>query len=277
MQDKFINGQARHQIPMNQEFDFDAACVKYAAKWNVLAPVHPKDFIMDFVLNHPGFTKSPEAAIDYYFRSGHESSEMFQAVVDKDLELNGSQSVLEFASGYGCVTRHLLKARRFKLTACDIHQEANDFNATKLEATTMESCAVPEEFDAAGMRYDLVFALSFFSHMPKATWTRWLQALFNVVKPGGYLLFTTHGPTSLRKMFSAVRNVSLDDEGFYFHADSEQKDLETSQYGTTITDNRFVIEQLSKLPRNCELRLLRAGIWWGHQDLYVLAALPSSQ
>ena len=214
---------------------------------------------MHFLRSHPAFVNSPEGAIEYYFRSGRESANMFRTIVEKDLGLNGSKSVLEFASGYGCVTRHLLQTGRSNLVSCDIHAEANDFIATEMGVTAMESSPIPEEFSTGGRRFDLVFALSFFSHMPKATWTRWLKALFNVLAPGGHLIFTTHGQISLRKHFT---NVALDEDGFYFHPDSEQKDLDANQYGTTITDNRFVIGQIATLPRNCELLLLRAGLWW---------------
>src|SRR4029077_2126088 len=185
--------------------NIEASCLKQAKRWNVAPAVHPRDFIMEFLLTHPQFVNSPEQAVEYYFKSGHESAQLFERVVERDLGLNGaSLSLLEFASGYGCVTRHLLKARRFRLTACDIHAEANDFNALRLGATAMESSPVPEEFRAGSSRFDLVFALSFFSHMPKATWARWLQALFDVLLPGGHLLFTTHGPTSRRKCFAEV-------------------------------------------------------------------------
>ena len=65
---------------------------------------------------------------------------------------------------------------------------------------------------------------------------------------------------------------SLDDDGFYFAAQSEQRDLDKAEYGTTVVRPGFVISQIEALP-NVELRLVRCGLWWGHQDLYVLAKI----
>ena len=104
------------------------------------------------------------------------------------------------------------------------------------------SSSVPEYFDSAG-EYDLVFALSFFSHMPKATWARWLGALFKALSSGGSLIFTTHGATTRREL---LVDVVLDDDGFYFKPENEQDDLEKSEYGTTVTSSGFAIEQLGK-------------------------------
>jgi len=54
---------------------------------------------------------------------------------------------------------------------------------------------VPEDL-ALGRTFDVVFALSFFSHVPEATFGRWLRALFAGVSEGGILIFTTHGLAS---------------------------------------------------------------------------------
>ena len=86
------------------------------------------------------------------------------------------------------------------------------------------------------------------------------------------MIFTTHGPTSLRKL---PMDASLDEKGFYFSLESEQDDLDKTQYGTTVTSSRFVIEQIEAL-ENCELRLVRAGLWWGHQDLYVASKIANA-
>lgn len=254
------------------QFDLNEVCIKHARKWNVPFKVHSEDFIMEFLRSHPQLGNPPEKAVEYYFETGNKSAQLFKQIVERDLGLAGRPySVLEFASGYGCVTRHLACISHLNLTSCDIHPKANDFCALELGVTPMESSVLPENFNPNTQRFDIVFALSFFSHMPKVTWTRWLRVLFEAVSPGGFLLFTTHGLTSFRKCFNS--GVSLDEEGFYFHADSEQKDLEKTQYGTTISDYSFVIKQFSTLPKYCEFKFFHAGLWWEHQDLYVLKRL----
>jgi hypothetical protein len=252
---------------------FDDLCREHASKWKVSAAVHEQDFIFHFILNHPRFF-TPDAAVKEYFDIGRKSAELLMTIVRDDLSIDvaAEKKLLEFASGYGAVTRHLHSVfPALDVTSSDIHQDANDFIATEMEVRTIPSSSVPESFDPAG-EYDLAFALSFFSHMPRSTWFRWINALFKALRVGGSLIFTTHGAISLRLL---SENTVLDDDGFSFTPESEQDDLEKSEYGTTFTSSRFVIAQLEKL-ENCELRLVRAGFWYGHQDLYVASKLANA-
>ncbi len=101
--------------------------------------------------------------------------------------------LLEFASGYGCVTRHLLNLQtNLHITTCDIHEEAISFIERTLNISSILSHPEPEQVKLSST-YDIVFCLSFFSHMPDTTWFCWLQTLYNAVSPGGLFIFTTHG------------------------------------------------------------------------------------
>jgi hypothetical protein len=250
-----------------------ALCRRHASKWNVSAAVHPQDFIFQFVLKHSMFSEIDEA-VRYYFDDARRSAELLKSILENDLLVNvaGRKKILEFASGYGAVTRHLQAVfPAFDITSSDIHPEANNFILNELCGKAIQSSSVPESFNSTS-EYDLVFVLSFFSHMPATTWSRWLSALFKTLCVGGNLIFTTHGRTSVRKM---PVDVSLNEQGFWFKPESEQDDLDKEQYGTTFTSSRFVIEQIEAL-ENCELRLFRAGLWWGHQDLYVASKIANS-
>jgi methylase of polypeptide subunit release factors len=55
--------------------------------------------------------------------------------------------MLEFASGYGCVTRHLPRTLPdVSIVASDIHPQANEFIRQKIGVNSIQSAAVPEEF-----------------------------------------------------------------------------------------------------------------------------------
>ena len=181
--------------------DIDASVREHASKGKVSGAVHPKDFIFHFLLKHPGFSDMDDA-VKHYFDDGRKSAELLKSILQNELSIDVAErkKMLEFASGYGAVTRHLRAVLpTFEITSSDIHLEANDFITAELGGKTIPSSSVPEYFDSAG-EYDLVFALSFFSHMPKATWARWLGALFKALSSGGSLIFTTHGATTLRKL-----------------------------------------------------------------------------
>ena len=63
------------------------------------------------------------------------------------------------------------------LTSCDIHSEAIDFLDRQIGVKTLQSVHLPEQF-ATIEKYDVVFVLSFFSHMPRSSFGRWLRALY---------------------------------------------------------------------------------------------------
>lgn len=82
---------------------------------------------------------------------------------------------------------------------------------------------------------------------------------------GGALIFTTQGRHSA-KYFGEPE---LDADGFWFLADTEQKDLDVATYGQTIVSETFVRREIKKvLGRPADI--VREGYWWGHQDCYVV-------
>lgn len=258
-------------IDFSQELE-DAA-VTLAQKWDTIPHIHPEDFIFQFVWNHPSFASKGDA-IEYYFNNGADSAEKLANLLADVCGYSEDKpcNLLEFASGYGCVTRHLEKAIPFStVTASDIHPQAMSFISDKLKVNTVLSHHLPEDF-VQNPIYDVVFALSFFSHMPKITFTRWLRQLASFVKPNGFLIFTTHGLVTRAK---DAQEFLFDRDGFYFIAGSEQKDLDPVEYGSTFTMPRFVCSAIQEIP-NLSLVYFQQAYWWEHQDVYIVKVMPSS-
>ena len=238
---------------------------EYKYKYDISGGIHGSDLIYEFIKNHVLFPTEQEA-LRYYFSDGNNSAIKLKNILTEDLgiDLQERKSFLEFASGYGCVTRHILKKLpELDFFASDIHPVANQFIEDQFGCRTIQSHKIPEEFKSES--FDLVFALSFFSHMPKSSWSRWLKTLIEKTKSGGYLIFTTHGMGSHKMMGSP----ELDQDGFWFKANSEQTDLEFAEYGTTITSPTFVINEIKKIP-DCKLKMIKTEHWWTHQDCHVV-------
>jgi hypothetical protein len=210
-------------------------------------------------------TRRQSGAISYYFNTGYESAEKLTSILRDNLSMSPGERDAGIRRWVRSVTHPWSTVLpSFTITSSDIHPEANQLIFDELGGMSVQSSSVPESFDAR-REYDVVFALSFFSHIPARTWTRWLEALFKTLRVGESLIFTTHGLISLRKkQFDAL----LDEKGFYFRPESEQDDLDTSEYGITVRTPKFVVHQIEALG-NCELSLVKTGLWRGHQDLYV--------
>jgi SAM-dependent methyltransferase len=235
-----------------------------AARHNVCPEVHTEDMLMKFLLRHPGIG-SQAGAVDYYFSDGARSA---RQLADLLHYLGGSQppaSLLEFACGYGCVTRHLPRVlEQTELTCSDIHPQAMQFLRQVLQVKDCRPSAPDPGDFRCNREFSVVFALSFFSHMPKRTWSRWLARLYGHLAPGGFLIFTTHGEASRKHFLNPV----IPPDGFWFSETSEQNDLSTSDYGQTIVTLDFVRKAAAQaIGRG--LHLYREAYWWRHQDLYV--------
>ena len=246
--------------------DLLKACDRHAHLLQVSHEIHPDDYIFRFLIENNSFP-SKEDAVKYYFEDGQRSSIKLKSILE-DLvgeEKISALKILEFASGYGCVTRHLLNCFSEKqLTSCDIHPQAIEFLQETLGVRTMMSKDSAEEFEAND-QFDVVFALSFFSHLPKDTFGKWIEALSSLLKPEGFLIFTTHGHLSQK----FLPECKFDEEGFFFHPSSEQKDLETSVYGLSASKFEYVYREASRLT-HLKMNRYQEAFWWGHQDLYIL-------
>lgn len=236
-----------------------------AQRYRVSDALHSEDMLLQFLLDNPCFPDK-KSALNYYFKTGKDSTDNLISILKELGVYRIPISLLEFASGYGCVSRHLIKKTGwFDLTSCDIHTSAMEFLVQKLGLNKIiPSTRMPEDF-FCDERYDVVFALSFFSHMPRSTWGKWLAALYNKVNVGGYLIFTTHGIKSAHYFGNPI----IPSDGFWFQATSEQKDIDVSDYGQTICTYDFVENEIRKR-LGVPISQHKSGYWWGHQDVYVV-------
>ena len=250
---------------MDSAYDWTEDARKAASALGVASDIHPEDMIFRWLITNPVF-KEKQLAVKYYLNDGKRSSEIFDGLVTTLLDRpDRPLSVLEFASGYGCVSRHWKTfGDKYEVVACDIHPQAVDFIATKLGVAAIVSNKDPAALKI-GRQFDIVFALSFFSHMPARSWERWVRSLLNVVSPNGLLIFTTQG----LKSRVHLGEPTLDDEGYWFSPESEQKDLPTEEYGQTIVTPSFVFARLARIPEAHPI-YFREASWWNHQDTYAV-------
>ncbi|MDO5624444.1 MAG: class I SAM-dependent methyltransferase [Pseudomonadota bacterium] len=233
------------------------------AEWmGVGCEISPHDDIYRFFDGHP---TSVNPLRDYLADGWRTLSELMLLLEQVDRPLARMAQVLEFASGHGRFTRHLVRALDAdRVTVSDVVPDAVAFAQGTLGVSGFVSSARPEDLSWP-QRYDLVFVLSLFSHLPLQSWGRWLQRLYEALAPGGLLVFSTHGTEAARRA-----QVTLDDDGYFFAPSSESTAIDAQEYGTAFTDEAFVRARLRE--HMGEDALLRhAPVWfWHHQDAWVL-------
>lgn len=232
----------------------------YGRWMHVNCLIDPRDDIFRFFANHE-IAKNP---IREYLSDGWRTlSELMVILESIDKPLLKIGSVLEFAAGFGRFTRHLERVLPGRVTCADVLPGSIEFLHTQFGVKTLLSA-----HDSASIkfpeRYELVFVLSMFTHLPPAMWQPWLEVLSRAVAPGGVLVFSVANEIAARDL-----GVTFAADGTHFIASSESPSIDAEIYGTTYTTRQFVSDQvvaaLGRPPSDCFARA-----FWGGQDAIVV-------
>jgi SAM-dependent methyltransferase len=222
--------------------------------------IHPEDDIFRFFARE-GQSRNPVR--DYLADGWRTLSELMVLLERVDRPLLRTRRMLEFASGFGRFTRHLAPLLPDRLTCADVLPGSMDFAREQFGVSTFDSSFEPEALEFPD-RYDLVFVLSLFTHLPVADWQRWLKALASAVEPGGLLLLSFHS-----ERVAEDYGVELGEDGCFFAASSESPSLDPQRYGTTLT-TRDVVEREITEALGIEPVLYQPLAFWVGQDAVVI-------
>ncbi len=181
--------------------------------------IHPSDQMHTFVAS---VLDNEEAARFHYFRTGAQLMDVLRQLVEwKFGSFANAGTLLDFASGYGRLTRFLLQEMPAgRVWVSDIQAEAVLFQEKEFGVNGFVSATDPANLNCAE-KFDCIFVASLFSHLPEATFVPWLRKLYSLLKPGGLLAFSVHDESLLdssRKMPPG---------GIYFHEHNEIAELDT--------------------------------------------------
>lgn len=259
----FRGGFIRRAVRSNS---LRADAIRIGREQGFCGAIHWRDHLMHHVLDHSGTA----AGLREYFAQGASDARQIVSVM-QGLGRAHDSRVLEFASGYGRVTRHLHLSN---LTACDIHLGAVSFLRRKMRVTAIQSTRTPSDFHPIA-RYDFIFVLSLFSHLPERLFERWLAKLASLLNPGGHMMFTTNSETSIA-MVARIAAGAASGSNFSFLPDTDQPDLPTAIYGTAIVRSAYVREIISRSAPHCDFVSHRPGLWWQTQDEWIIRCCGSS-
>lgn len=190
--------------------------------------------------------------------------------INSHLDLESPLRILDFGCGCGRILPYMTELDHFAtFYASDIDSEAIQWckksYSDQVEAGhyhfAVNSDVPPIAFPSGF--FDLVYAISVFTHLPEDLELLWLRELARITKPGGILLLSTAGEALIRKHLTPNQNRILDEKGFYYFPfgntdalpDYYQASWHTSSYIDKIWSQYFNV-----------LRQIPAGIN-NHQDL----------
>ncbi len=233
---------------------------RYSRWMQLNCVIDPRDDIFRFFANHE-IAKNP---IREYLADGWRTlSELMLLLEAVDRPLLKTGSVLEFAAGFGRFTRHLVKVLPGRVTCSDVMPGSVAFLREQFGVESFQSSHDPEQV-VAPAKYDLVFVLSMFTHLPTRMWAPWLRALQRTVKPGGLLVFSVHNEDVAKEI-----DVVFDEEKTHFIASSESPSIDAETYGTTFTTKKFVDDSVSSVFGVKPLLYKPQGFWNGQDGVVV--------
>jgi SAM-dependent methyltransferase len=235
----------------------DALLAPRLPRWQELnRAIDERDDMLDFAVRL--FEHDRDAALSNYFQNGLEQFWLVQHIAS--WRSSHPRSMLDFASGYGRLTRFLVHQHLAdEVTVSDILEGGMEFQAAQFGVKTILSTTLPEQFPAT-RNYDLIFVASLFTHLPPATFTAWLRRLAELLEPEGLLVFSVHD--------QSIAPVAVD--GIAFESYSESRVLDANEYGSTWVTETYVREQVAAIdPGFACVRLPRALSDW--QDVYVVS------
>ncbi len=139
--------------------------------------------------------------LDYktYYNDGKNSAYWVSQQL-KDV-ISGSDRILEWGCGPARVVRHLLSLWPLsEIHACDYNQATVNWCNRHIEGVQFKWNALDPPLPYAAGFFDIIYALSVFTHLSEVNHRIWLEELNRVIKPGGILLLTTQGNAFFHKL-----------------------------------------------------------------------------
>jgi SAM-dependent methyltransferase len=131
--------------------------------------------------------------VSWFLERGRFAEECIRAALARaGVPLGGGEAILDFGCGCGCVLRRWrgLDARVY---GTDISSSGIKWCRANLPFAEVGVNALEPPLGYGDASFEVVYALSVFTHLPVEMQLAWSKELCRVVRPGGHLLLTLHG------------------------------------------------------------------------------------
>ena len=142
----------------------------------------------------------------WFLDSGRAHSEAIREILAKhNLQIEQFTSVLDFGCGVGRIMRHLRSTRGPQWHGTDYNPQLVKWCRDHLKFSQFKVNTLSDKLAYADESFDFIYAYSVFTHLNEELQFFWIDELSRVLKPGGYIYFTTHGEYFVRALNPAER------------------------------------------------------------------------
>jgi 2-polyprenyl-3-methyl-5-hydroxy-6-metoxy-1,4-benzoquinol methylase len=118
------------------------------------------------------------------------------------IDVNSLQSVLDFGCGCGRVTRYW-NGKGARVFGTDCNTSLVRWCRKNIPHAKFETNARIPPTVYGAEEFDLVYAISVFTHLTERDQISWMGELSRILRPDGYLLITTHGESLIGRLSEA--------------------------------------------------------------------------
>jgi SAM-dependent methyltransferase len=137
---------------------------------------------------------------EWFLDAGKRGADSLAALCARHgVPLEKCASILDFGCGCGRVIRHL-RHLPAQLHGCDSNPVALEWCADNMPFAQFALNALESPLDYDRETFDVVYALSVFTHLPEGLQAHWMTELRRVLKPGGLLVMSLHGDALAGKL-----------------------------------------------------------------------------
>jgi SAM-dependent methyltransferase len=143
---------------------------------------------------------------EHFLRVGSQMAESIRtAVANTGTAMDGLGAILDFGCGCGRVARHWAAVEGPEIHGCDYNEGLVAWCKSNLPflRTTRNELAPPLPYVAQS--FDLIYALSVFSHLSESLQRSWIAEFRRLLRPGGLLVLSVLGERVRDRLTEAER------------------------------------------------------------------------
>jgi SAM-dependent methyltransferase len=134
------------------------------------------------------------ADVDVFLDVGRTTAQRIREVLAAHGEdLDRLERILDFGCGCGRVLRYWRSLERTEIHGTDYNRQLVAWCRKNLPFVQADTNEFQPPLRYADGHFDLIYAISVFTHLPEAVQAAWMREFVRVLKPGGYLMLTVQG------------------------------------------------------------------------------------
>jgi SAM-dependent methyltransferase len=132
--------------------------------------------------------------LEWFLDSGLQQAGIIRTAAERNgAPLESLGGMLDFGCGCGRVLRHWAGLEGPAIHGSDYNERLVGWCAANLPFVTASVNRIEPPLRYEDGQFDLVYAISVFTHLPHDLERAWIEELSRIIVPGGLLLLTTHG------------------------------------------------------------------------------------